>query len=168
MSNEYVVLFVGCVAVYLPALQNDGESIERSATFESVSGYLIIPVVLTATLLSMIRLWNWKGRPLEMEVTRSAGSNVTRSELLELEQKLKNKNLLSSERNSDDSPAEDIPWNESKPMFEPSKHKSRLFLSLSLAFLSSISVSVSIWLGMPYSNMSLHIHMIACILLHFL
>lgn len=150
MGNEYVVLFSGCGAVISPALLIDGKSIERSETFETITGYLIILVVLTSTLLSLIRLWNWKGRPLEMEATRSAGSSITRSEFVDLE--LTVKNLTRTERNCSDDSTGDVCWKEQKQLFEPSKQKSQLFGLLFMACLSCSCVLVSIWLGRFCSN----------------
>lgn len=145
-----------------PALQTDEESIEKSESLLRDTGFQIILVVITSTFLSLIRLCTWKGKSFDVEAKRYAGSNVTRAELMVLEQTVKEleqtvKQLRPNVGNDvDDATTEAITYEEPKKPFEP-EQKGQLLFRLVLVCISSTSVSGSIWLGMSCSNMSLQL-----------
>lgn len=64
----------------------DMASLQKSEYLVKVTGFLIMPVVVAFTLLSLTRLLTWKGRSYELEGRPFAGSALRRWEVRTLEQ----------------------------------------------------------------------------------
>lgn len=71
----------------LPAVNANMASLQQSEYLVKVTGFLIIPVVVAFTLLSLTRILTWKGRSYAVEGKPFAGSALRRWEVRTLQQK---------------------------------------------------------------------------------
>lgn len=126
----------GCSAVFLPA--NDTSLLNPEYLVE-LTGYLIAPVVVTFTALSLTRFLTWKGRAYLMEAKRRVGSNVARWEFLSLEGTVRNPSSEADTRRQ-------CP-NDLETPFQPSEVKYGLARLTGLASVASAVASLCVWQG---------------------
>lgn len=132
IETRRYVSSTGSLTVLFPASSAELDFLQKSELLEKVSGCLMIPLVLTFTLLSLTRLLTWKGRSHEMDARRCAGSVLRRWEVRTLQEE------------ADSTPVENPP----EELEEPSELTSTEIAGrVALAFVSAALVSVSCWQG---------------------